>query len=134
MNELISSAVALLRNSPTLGDEAIYQLLVAEGFEHQIAARLVEFLPIAYGRLILANSGIRFSDTFERILPDGRISSKSLSSEPLWESAVAFARTEADHGVSGKDLLAVAGRSAELHAANQLLQEGAKLEDLAFTP
>jgi hypothetical protein len=49
-------------------------------------------------------------------LSDGR----SLSSEPLWEAAVAFARTEVEHGVPGKDLLALAARSAEFDAANQL--------------
>jgi hypothetical protein len=43
------------------------------------------------------------------------------SLEPLCEAAVAFARTEAEHGVLGKDLLALAARSGEFDAAHQLL-------------
>jgi len=35
--------------------------------------------------------------------------------------------------VSKKDLLAVAGRGAELDAANQLLKQSSKLEDLVLT-
>jgi hypothetical protein len=85
--------------------------------------------------LILEASGARFSDTLQQVLPDGGISSeRSLSSEPLWEAAVAFARTEVEHGVPGKDLLALAARSAEFDAANQLLNRGAKLHGLAFAP
>jgi hypothetical protein len=61
-------------------------------------------------------------------------SERSLSSEPLWEAAMAFARTEVEHGVPGKDLLALAARSAEFDAADQLLNRGAKLQGLAFAP
>ena len=71
--------------------------------ERLLAARLIGFLPIAYCRLILQASGARFSETLQQVLPDGGISSeRSLSSEPLWEAAVAFARTEVEHGVPGK--------------------------------
>ena len=47
---------------------------------------------------------------------------------------MAFARTEVEHGVPGKGLLALAAHSAEFDAANQLLNRGAKLNDLAFAP
>jgi hypothetical protein len=47
---------------------------------------------------------------------------------------VAFARSEVEHGVPGKDLLALAAGSAEFDVANQLLNRGAKLSDLAFAP
>jgi hypothetical protein len=88
-------------------------------------------LPVAYCRLIHEASGTRFSDTFQQVLPDGGIfSERSLSSE----AAVAFARTEVERGVPGKDLLALAARSAEFDAANQLLNRGAKLHGLAFAP
>jgi hypothetical protein len=134
MKNLISRAVALLRKSPNLEDEAIYRALVADGMEREFAARLVEFLPLAYGRLVLGNSGILFSNAFDRALSDGRTSRQALSSEPLWDLVVDFARNEANHGVSGKDLISVAGRSAEFQAANELLQQRAKLENMAFMP
>jgi hypothetical protein len=45
---------------------------------------------------------------------------------------MAFARTEVEHGVPGKGLLALAARSGGFDAANQLLNRGAKLHGLAF--
>ncbi len=56
-----------------------------------------------------------------------------LSAEPIWNQVVAFALAQAKSGVSGKDLLAVAIRSPEFSAANQLLNKGSKLEDIVFT-
>lgn len=135
MNEDIRRAVLVLRNSPALSDDQILRILVESGMERLLAARLIGFLPMAYCRLILQTSGARFSDTFQQVLPDGGISSeRSLSSEPLWEAAMAFARTEVEHGVPGKDLLVLAGTSGEFDAANQLPSKGANLCGLAFAP
>lgn len=134
MNEQIARAVSLFRTSRTLGDEGIYRKLVAEGVEPHLAARLVEFLPIAYGRFLLEKSGPRFSEYFQRMLSSGPSEELLLSSEPVWNAAVAFARTEAIQGISVQDFLAVAGRSAEFQAANKLLNQGSKLQDLVFTP
>src|SRR5437667_8608211 len=124
MNKELSNAVAVFRRSPNLGDDEIHRAIVAAGVEPRLADRLIEFLPIAYCRLILANSGARFSDMFQRILPSGISEKRSFSSEPVWNAALAFARAEVKSGVSREDLLAVAARSAECHAANQLLQKG----------
>jgi len=134
MNEVISKAVAILRRSPNLTDESVYHALVHEGIECILAARLVEFLPIAYSRLILANSGIRFSDTFCRRLSDGSLQERAFSSEEVWNEATDFARAEAARGISGKDLLKIGARSAELHAVNQLLDKGSKLDNIGLTP
>ena len=134
MNENISKAVAIFRTSPYSEDVEVYRRLTADGVDPQVAARLVEFLPIAYSRLILASSGARFSNTFRRMLSDGTHQTRLLSSEPVWNAAVAFALGEAERNVPGRDLIAVAAHSAEFHAANQLLQKGSKLEDLILTP
>jgi hypothetical protein len=134
MNEVISKAVSIFRGAPSAGDDEIYRALVKAGIEQQSAGRLVEFLPIVYSRLILAASGAQFSNVFRRVLPNGTFEERLLSSEPIWNAAVAFAETEADRGISGEDLLAVGARSAEFQAANRLLQGGSKLESLAFTP
>jgi hypothetical protein len=134
MNEDISKAVAVFRTSPNLQDYAVYKVLIADGVERQLAARLVEFLPIVYCRLILRNSGARFSNTFRRTLTRGTSYEQPLASEPIWNAAVAFAYAEVERGVSSQDLLAVATRSAEFDTANQLLNKGSKLENIAFTP
>ena len=132
MTEDIAKAVSIFRTLPELEDYAIYERLMAEGVERQRAARLVEFLPIIYCRLILRNSGARFSSTFQRSVPGGAPVEQPFSSQPVWDEAVAFAYGEVERGVSGKDLLAVAARSAEFDAANRLLNQGSKLQNIAF--
>lgn len=133
MNDLIPKTVATFRSSPNLRDDEVFGALVKQGAPPGIAARIVEFLPMAYCRLILSRSGARFSDTFRRGLPDGGTQEKPLSSEPVWRAIVDFARAEVELGVSGRDLLLVAIHSAEFHAANQLLSAGSRLENLVFT-
>lgn len=131
---MLAKTVALFRALRSAEDEELYRRLVQAGIEGEVASRLIVFLPMAYCRLILAASGARFPNFFRRILGDGTIEECLLSSEPIWNAAVVFAEAESQRGVLADDLLAIAARSAEFHAANQLLQGGAKLEYLAFGP
>jgi len=133
MNNDIFKAIAMFRAFPNLDDYAMYKALVADGVNHRRAARLVEFLPLVYSRLIFRNSGALFSHTFIRCLPRGLSQEQPLASEPLWNEAVAFANDEVERGVSGQDLLAIGVRSAEFDAANQLLNKGSQLQNIAFT-
>jgi hypothetical protein len=133
--EFIARAAIALRSSPSSSDAEIHRMLVTDGMDSAVAARLVEFLPMAYSRLLLEGSGARFSGAFQRRLPNGGVTEKRiLSSEPTWNAVVEFSRNEAERGVSRADLILVAGRSAEFNAANQLLNKGAKLRELVFTP
>jgi hypothetical protein len=131
--EVISRAVNIFRESPALSDYEIYLRVVAEGVEPKYAARLVEFLPMAYCRLILAANGTRFPDKFRRRIHDGTLSpERTFASEPAWMEVMRFAKTEQGQ-VTASELVAVAARSAEFDAVNQLLNRGAKAEDIALT-
>ena len=135
MHSDISKAVALLRSSPHLDDDELYRVLVAGGMDRQRAARLIEFLPPVYTRLVLHDSGVRFSDKFRRLLSNGGTSYEgSLSDEPVWNDAMKFASDEAQRGLTKQDLFAIAGRSAEFRAINQLLHQGSKLENIKGMP
>jgi hypothetical protein len=135
MNDSISKAIAVIRDSPSSDDVEVYRKLVGEGIEPLLAARLIEFLPMAYCRLLLESSGVRFSENYQRKLSDGRIpQEQALISLPVWNAMMAFGRDEIRRGLSPKDLLAVALRSAEFQAVNRLLNKGSKLSDLVLTP
>jgi hypothetical protein len=130
----IATAVALLRTSPDLDDEALFAQLLGKGVERRTAARLIEFLPMAYTRIAIGNSGVRFPETFDRRLQDGTTQQYSFSSEPIWLAALAYARSEAENGASRNELLAIAARSAEFDAIQQLLTSGSKLQHILLTP
>lgn len=134
MNAVISKAVATFREFPNASDEDILRKLISAGIARVVATRLVEFLPMAYCRLILADAGVRFCDHFQRKLEDGSLSAeRQLDSDPLWAETLSFARAEKRSGVSGALLLAVAARSSEFDAANRLANEGSKLTDVILT-
>ena len=132
-NEEISRAVAIFRTAPNMQDKDIFGALVKQGMKPELAARTVEFLPMAYCRLILSESGARFSNTFRRIAPGHEAQEKPLLTEPVWQAIMKFGHAEVERGVSRSDLLLVAAHGAEFQTANQLLNAGSQLKDLAFT-
>jgi len=135
MNQVIAEAVAVFREFPKESDVEILSRLVEMGCERVMAARLVEFIPMAYCRVLLADSGVTFSDSFRRKLSDGSLSAnRLLEEEPLWAEVLSFAKEERRAGVSGEALLVVAARSAEFDAVNQLANRGSRLEHLVMTP
>jgi hypothetical protein len=134
VEKTIPKAIAILRKSQHLSDEQVHRELTQEGIDPSVAARLLEFLPIAYARLILGRSGAKFSNSFQRLRPDGCLVEQALSTEPFWTAAIRFAQSEVVQGVAASELLAIAARSAELHAANQLLNKGSTLENVVFNP
>jgi hypothetical protein len=134
LNQDISWALVVFRNSPAAGENEIFQKLVKNGIDRRCAARLAVFILVAYCRMLLSASGVQFSNNFRQRLPDGSLSSEALlSAEPFWEQVLGFAKAHLERGISKEDLLLLAGRSAEFAAANQLLNRGSKLEDMAFT-
>lgn len=135
MNPAIGQAVAIFREFPNASNEEILSKLLAAGTDRPTASRLVEFLPMAYCRVVLSESGINFSDRFQRRLADGRLSPQQrLDSEPLWSETLSFAWSEKRSAVSGKSLLAIAAHGAEFDAVNQLANQGSKLNDITLVP
>lgn len=133
LSDTISKAVDTLRSGANLEDVTVFRQLVKLGIDRRIAARLIEFLPMVYCRLILTKSALQFPESYRRISADGTFSPPiQLTTEPLWNEAMAFAKAEVGSGKKGRDLLLIAGRSAEFDAANKLLNTGAKLEHIRF--
>jgi len=132
MNEAIASALKIFRESPELDDENVFRALVDRGVERSLAARIVEFLPIAFCRVLLLNSGVQFSNSVVRAASPRKI--QSLSCEPVWIPFLAYAESEIRGGGARREMLMVARRSAEFQAINQMLDKGAELKNLVLTP
>jgi len=132
VNEAIARALTIFRESPDFDDESVYRALVDRGIERSLAARIVEFLPIAYCRVLLLNSGVQFSNTFVRAASPLKI--QSLSCEPVWIPFLAYAESEIRAGADRRAMLMVAGRSAEFQAINRMIDKGTELKNLVLTP
>ena len=133
LTELFSTAVLTFASMPEASDLQVRDALISKGVEAKEAARLVELIPLAFGRLLLAKTGVHFSDSFQRLLPDRTLSKTApLTSEPLWNDILDLVQKMLP--IEGKYLLLLACRSAEVHAANKLLNNGSSLKDIILTP
>ena len=127
----IARAVELFRSTPALKDEAIFRVLVLEGAEPRVAARCVEFLPLAYSRMLLLEAGLpRFPESFMRLLGNGEFKTSRFDSDPVWNAIVTFANGERKSITAAKDLMAIGGRCATFNAVNDALHAGSRLQDL----
>ena len=135
MQQEIALAVKIIRSNPHASDEAILQALLENNIERPAVVQLVLLLPLAYGRESLAGSGLRFSDHYICMGPNGQPErERKLNSLVLWNESIAFARKEIASGASGDALLAIACRSPETNAINKALHAGEKIEDLVISP
>lgn len=133
--ESISTAIRVLRESPDSSDEEIFSALVRAGVGRNYAARLVEFIPMVYCRLLLSNSRARFSDKFRRRIRESELSSEHLlASEAVWIEVSDFAKAEASRGFKKEKWFALAARSAEFDTINRMLNQGADLANVILTP
>jgi hypothetical protein len=118
----IEVGIAMFREAPRASDDELVATLEARGVAPWLARRLIVFLPVAFGRMLLAGS------TLSDDLDDGA-SVRKLASDPVYAAAAARAPY-----ATREEIEAIGYRSAEIGAANDALNRGSKLEDLVFSP
>lgn len=121
-----------LADNPHEDDGAIVNLLTSWGVPETQAQLLVGFLPIAFGRHIVSKLGrITLSEEFGVFDSDKRLHLAPLRAAPYFEQA----RAVAERGQLSRDeFCAIALRSSEMSAANQILGDGKKLDGCRMSP
>jgi hypothetical protein len=129
-----SRAVAALYRLRDRPDLEIVRALVAQGATAAHAEKLVDFVPIAFGRPVLERMGVRASD--RGVFVEGNIErSFRLLDDPLFADASALARDAYARGTVPSDLFqAIAMRGAELAAVSEALASGASTRNLTLSP
>jgi hypothetical protein len=119
----------MFRADPNASDDEILNRLVASGITRPLATQLIALLPIAYGRVMLSDDRVPFSDTYICLGEPGKAERRGrLDSLPIWLEAISFARND------GEPFFPIASRSSEIRAANEALHDGKKLQDLVWSP
>lgn len=135
MKVAIAKAVEVMRQFPEASHRETVEHLATILGDAELAERLVEFVPIAFSRVALANSGINFQETFCRSLGNGKFSHYCpLSAEPVWEPALAVSQEEQPRDISEADRLAVLARCAIFNSAAQAIAAGHDLTGSATSP
>lgn len=85
----------------------------------------VEVIPVAFGSIIVDRAGAIRSGTFRRSLHVDRWSEEiPLTRLIFWEPALTYAHEQISAGMPEDDFYAVASRSPEIQALNNLLRAG----------
>ena len=130
----LTLATELLQSYPRLDEEELAAKFVGHGFNLEEARRLIAFLPLAFGRVLLRRMGARVQSTYMRTAPNGAAVERRLDKNEFWREISDFVDEQVIRGLSGGDLLLLAGRSAEFDAVNQLLNQGSDARAIVLSP
>lgn len=132
VREAILLAVPVFAARGRDGLFAVRTAVERAGVPRQLAAEIVEFLPLAFARALLDGMGVRFDDHYVRQTVGGRlIGRKLLTDEEVFREGLAIADTAS---TDGDAYVAVAGFSPEYRAINRALNTGSRAEDLRCEP
>lgn len=130
----LKRAMQLLQSHEQLDDANLAATFVERGFDLEEGRRLIEFLPLAFGRVLLARIGTTVQPTCMRTTKSGIAVERRLDKNALWREISDFVDEQVTGGLSDNDLLRLAGRSAEFDAVNQLLNQGSDARTIVLSP
>ena len=129
-----SRAVAVMHRLAERPDEEVVRTLVSLGADPLHAEKLVDFLPIAFGRQVLGRLGVHASD--EGVLVTGGAERTfRLMDDPVFADASTLAAEAYVRGSMNPEIFkSLVMRGAELRAVNQALHGGSDAKNLLLSP
>ncbi len=128
----LSQFIDLFHKNRQADNVSMSEIFISKGIEKEIAWKVIHFMPVAFDRIMLASKKIIFPNTYIILKCDNTQIVKSFTEEEIFNQSILLAQSKAGN-MSGDKWLSVAGRSAEFHVINGLLQSGSQLEDIRFT-
>ena len=123
--------IAIIQRTPHLTDESIEKQLVAEGCEWSMAQCTVLFVPLAFGRVVVENLGVKAADTYiHHDLADGKERESELKMDVVFTWARSVTGEYAGIPEFKEAFGNIVSRSAEVNAINNALNSGVTQESL----
>lgn len=131
INAAIENYITAISESPEIEDMDMMELLESEGATKSVAERTIRFVPVAFGRKLLEDLGVTFSNEFVRVDAHGKIlSTGKLSEDEVFNASLAATDTCS----SSNALEAIPLMSPEVNAVNTALNAGSNPTDLLLGP
>jgi len=135
----VIDTVHIVDASPDASESELVTALEAKGYSHLHAEKLCAFVPSAFAWALLRKMGLdSFPSTYIATSLGGDDVQLPIAHEHYFTAALELASHTLAHGwtdeVSKQAFDAVARRSAELNAANQLLEAGKQLRGATLQP
>jgi hypothetical protein len=138
-DDAVLLVVGIIARLPGTSELELVAALEDEGFSHLHAEKLCAFVPSAFAWALLRHMGVRsFPNHYIAFDGSGREVQLPIGQEHYFAAALRLAskRLEAgwDSVLTGEGFERVVNRSAELSAANRLLNSGASLATAELMP
>lgn len=130
-DKLVSDSLYIFQQHPRASDETIVTLLERQGIREPLAERLNVFVPMAFCRAVLADTGVQFAEDYIQRNGDAEVR-RALSSEPVFQAAWRVAQGRISEGMPTYNLLLVAIGAAEMGILYRALNERPDLESVEF--
>jgi hypothetical protein len=116
-----------------LDDDDLVRQFVGRGWTPALSERLVAFIPIAFGRVYLADAPPRFATDYLIEDPSsGDRQRRAFSGEPIYALAMELAQRWSSSGTS-RDVESIALRSGEVECVRTLVADGSSPTDIGMT-
>ncbi len=123
--------IAIIQRTPHLTDNAIEKQLVAAGCEWSMAQRIVLFVPLAFGRIVVEGLGVKAADTYiHHDLADGTEHECELKMDIVFTWAKSVTGEYAGMPEFKEAFRSIVVRSPEVGAINRALNGGVTQESL----
>ena len=102
-----------------------------------LAEKILEFMPLAFGRAFMNGLGVNFSNEYVRyISEDNKAIIKQrgkLINEPVFAESLKIANNLISKRIAGEDFQAIAFTSAEFNVVNEMMNKGSQPENIVLT-
>jgi hypothetical protein len=127
--------VQLLQMAPGADDADIEAYLQSRGLTEMQVRRLIQFVPIAFTRYLYRRSKIQFSTEFFVMGPQGSlVGGGRIVDEPAYQAAWDHCQQVLANNSGQHYVEIIAARSGGYKAIQNLLTQGAVLDELTMSP
>lgn len=124
VERLIAAAVACARASPPSAAANFDEALANAGCSPELVRSLANFIPEAFGHVLLRELEVNVADECEFQLPDGTRRKVLLSRDAMWVLVEAVAYAMSRDPKQRQEFAAIAVHSAAVDALNRLTRAG----------
>lgn len=114
--------------------EALETAMHATKMPKRHAERILEFMPIAFGRVLMKDSGVEFQSSYERRKPGSTKGKEfSFAKNDTYKASLAYGQRQQQSSSGLPRINAVAVRSPEIKAIEEMVNSGVKPENIVLS-
>ena len=134
LEQSLDLAITIFTQYESSSWEALESAMYASKMPKMHATRILEFMPIAFGRVLMKDSGVEFQDSYERRKPGARKGKEfAFAANRVFTESLKYAERQAASSSGLMSLNAVTVRSPEIKAIEDMVNKGTNAENIVLS-